>query len=66
MSSAAFLLSRIYAEGWNAANNLPSNESADLDAAKLAKLNPYAAQPEKSRWNDGFNKALGNRGLERP
>jgi hypothetical protein len=60
MSHSGFLLSRIYAEGWNAANSLSADESETLDPAKLAALNPYATQPEKARWNEGFTKALGN------
>lgn len=55
----AFLLSRIYAEGWNAANRLSAKESDDLNLWKVAALNPYANEPERSRWSDGFAKALG-------
>ena len=45
----AFRLSRIYAAGWNAA----------LQAWKLRgpagrPKNPYASDPEKTRWNEGF------------
>ena len=58
--STAFQLSRIYAEGWNAANKLPFHETAGFDSAWLAALNPYAAEPEKSRWTKGFTKALAN------
>lgn len=44
-----FRLSRIFAQGWNAARS---------DAAAA---NPYAAEPEKSRWNEGYRG-----GLEQP
>ena len=54
MSSAAFRLSRIYAEGWNTAQKLSANETDLLDTAQTAALNPYNSEPERSRWNDGF------------
>ena len=56
---AAFRLSRIYAEGWNTAHALSANESDDLDLWRVAALNPYATDPERSRWSEGFAKALG-------
>lgn len=58
----SFHLSRIYAEGWNAANHLSANESDDLNLWKVAALNPYTNEPERSRWSDGFAKALGAEG----
>ena len=60
MSDAAFRLSRIYAEGWNRAQELSANESDDLDLWRVAALNPYATEPERSRWSEGFKKALWN------
>ena len=48
----AFRHSRIHAEGWNAART-PTGGSS-----KAAGLNPYAAEPERSRWEEGFTKAL--------
>jgi hypothetical protein len=45
----AFRLSRIYAEGWNAARN------ASRDGGQAP--NPYRAEPERTRWNQGFAKA---------
>ena len=44
---ASFRLSRIYAEGWNVARG---PEAAD-------KVNPYSAEPERSRWQAGFASA---------
>jgi len=38
----AFRLSRVYAQGWNAARK--SQKAA----------NPYQAEPERSRWQAGF------------
>jgi hypothetical protein len=60
MSDTAFRLSRIYAEGWNKAQELSANESDGLDVCQVAALNPYAAEPERSRWSEGFAKAIGN------
>lgn len=58
-----FRLSRVYAEGWNAANRLATGEVDALDLAKLATLNPYALEADRSRWTSGFTKALAT---ERP
>jgi hypothetical protein len=60
MIDAAFRLSRIFAEGWNAAHALPANERDGLDQRGVEALNPYAAEPERSRWSEGFEKALRN------
>jgi len=58
-ASTAFKLSRIYAEGWNAAMQLSADESARLGLVRIAALNPYSIDPERSRWREGFAKALG-------
>jgi hypothetical protein len=42
-----FHYSRIYAEGWNAARK-------NSTASNAAVLNPYPAEPERSRWQEGF------------
>jgi hypothetical protein len=44
-----YTLSRAYAKGWNAARSI------EADAAS----NPYPADPERKRWNEGFAKAAG-------
>lgn len=54
-----FRLSRVFAEGWRAASDLSASECDGLDAKAMAKLNPYAAEPAHSRWNEGFAKAIG-------
>lgn len=56
MDDAAYRLSRVYAEGWNAAHKLSSNDSDDLDLRRVAALNLYAARPERTRWSEGFSK----------
>jgi hypothetical protein len=58
--NTAFRLSRIYAEGWNTANKLFAAGDADIDPGRVAALNPYAIDPEKARWHEGFTKALRN------
>jgi hypothetical protein len=60
MMSSAFLLSRIFAEGWNAANALSTNERDGMKERSADARNPYAEEPERSRWSEGFTKALEN------
>ena len=50
-----FHLSRVQAEGWNAARKYLLD---DIDEAKIAALNPYKASEEKARWHAGFTGAL--------
>ena len=54
----AFRLSRIEAEGWNAARRVPLAALVQLDSEKIAALNPYTYDPEQRRWNAGFANAL--------
>jgi hypothetical protein len=51
----SFQLSRVYAQGWNAARRLPAN--ARLDPKAIADLNPHKSEPERTRWSEGFLKA---------
>lgn len=60
MEIATFRLSRVYAEGWNKARLLSANETAALSIRDLVALNPYGAEPERSRWMEGFAKAIGS------
>jgi len=53
-----FTLSRTYAEGWNEARKLAPGASDRLSPKALADLNPYANEPERSRWAEGFTSAL--------
>ena len=53
-----FRLSRIEAEGWNAARRVPLAALGQLDGAKIATLNPYRDGSEQARWNAGFANAL--------
>lgn len=52
-----FHLSRIYAEGWNAARGVWKADGAPA--------NPYDTDPEKSRWQAGFHNAQANFGKAR-
>ena len=54
----SFRLSRIQAEGWNAAHRLPTIARDEVDAAKVDALNPYATASERNRWMAGFVDAL--------
>jgi hypothetical protein len=55
---SAFRLSRVYAQGWNRAHALSANDRARADLCWAEVLNPYAAEPERSRWSEGFSKAF--------
>lgn len=57
-ADTAYRLSRIQAEGWNAARKVSGDDLADIDAAKIEALNPYNADPERTRWLEGFKSAL--------
>lgn len=59
MSAAqSYRLSRIQAEGWNAAHAGPSSDFGDLDVAAIEALSPYHGDPEKARWVAGFRGAF--------
>jgi hypothetical protein len=51
-----FQLSRIQAEGWNAARKYLVNGNP-ADTKKIAALNPYTSAPERERWDAGFGDA---------
>jgi hypothetical protein len=55
----AFLLSRIEAQGWNAAQRVMIGETRAPDDARIAKLNPHTSDPERARWRTGFKNAMG-------
>lgn len=54
-----FLLSRIEAQGWNAAQRVMSGETKVPGDARIAQLNPHACDPERARWRTGFKNAVG-------
>ena len=52
VASADFRLSRIYAQGWNAARPLSTR-------GRFQKvINPYKSEPERDRWDKGYANAL--------
>ncbi len=53
--TASFRLSRVYAEGWNAARRLPANIRPE--ASTMTTINPYTSEPERTSWNQGFANA---------
>jgi ribosome modulation factor len=55
----AFRLSRVYAEGWNAAKKESLIESDGGNGGRKT-ANPYAIDPQRSRWERGFADAMGN------
>ena len=54
----AYRLSRIQAEGWNAAHRISASILDRLDRTQIESLNPYAGEPERTRWSAGFKSAL--------
>jgi hypothetical protein len=58
MSNNDFYLSRIEANGWNAAHSVMQGENPDISDASVAKFNPYSSGPERDRWLIGFGNAL--------
>ena len=56
---SAFKLSRVFAQGWNAARKLSAEKRDKLTPQAVAALNPHANEPERARWAAGFTKALG-------
>jgi hypothetical protein len=55
---SAYHLSRIQAEGWNAARSIPASQLAELNDNQIDLLNPYSKGSARSRWNVGFKSAL--------
>ena len=58
IGGSAFKLRRVFAQGWNAARKLSSEARDELNLRVVATFNPYANEPERSRWVEGFTKAL--------
>lgn len=54
----AFLLSRIEAQGWNAAQRVMTGETRTPGESRIAQLNPHASDPERARWRIGFMNAI--------
>jgi hypothetical protein len=55
--STSFALSRVYGLGWTFVRGKLA-EGKTLDEADAPPLNPYPADPERTRWDDGFKAGL--------
>lgn len=54
----SYRLSRIQAEGWNAARANAAYDPDDVDEVNVGALSPYRKDPEKARWVTGFCSAF--------
>ena len=53
-----FRMSRVEAEGWNAAQRYMVDQTGTPDDTRIADFNPYRGDPARARWAVGFRKAL--------
>ncbi len=58
--TSAYVLSRIYAQGWNAGKKMLAS-GQEVSSASAAVRNPYATPEEQSRWMKGFTDSLERR-----
>lgn len=56
--TSAYVLSRIYAQGWNAGKKMLAGGKAEISSADAAGRNPYTTPEEQSRWMKGFTDSL--------
>jgi hypothetical protein len=56
-----FQLSRIYAQGWNAAKKLTADGNFGVEEMQISSLNPYRSTQEAARWTAGFEESLQSR-----
>jgi hypothetical protein len=56
---ALFRLSRVYAQGWNAARTWSLRTGP---AAEKATTNPHASEPDRGRWAEGYAGGLAGGG----
>lgn len=59
--TSAYVLSRIYAQGWNAGKKMLASGQGEISSASAAVRNPYATPEEQSRWMKGFTDSLESR-----
>ena len=53
---------RIFAQGFTAAERLTREQRRIGEIDGFAALNPYAVEPERARWTEGFDRARSNNG----
>ena len=56
--ATSFELSRVYGMGWSAARGKLAAGETNLNEGHAATFNPYPAEPEQSRWAQGFKAGL--------
>jgi hypothetical protein len=59
-----FRLSRVEAEGWNAAHRIMVDEAIAPGDIWIADFNPYRVDPARARWVTGFNNAIASGGRD--
>jgi len=61
-NTSAYVLSRIYAQGWNAGKKMLASGKGEVSSASAAMPNPYTTPEEQSRWMKGFTDSFESRG----
>jgi hypothetical protein len=59
--ASAFVLSRIYAQGWNTGKKLLASGNGEIAASEVVARNPYSTPEERSRWMKGITDAFASR-----
>jgi len=59
--TSAYVLSRIYAQGWNEGKKMLASGKAEISSASAGVRNPYATPEEQARWMKGFTDSFERR-----
>jgi hypothetical protein len=59
--TSSYVLSRIYAQGWNAGKEMLASGKAEVSSASATVRNPYATPEEQARWMKGFTDSFESR-----
>ena len=59
--TSSYVLSRIYAQGWNAGKKVLASGTVEVSAARAAIRNPYTTPEEQARWMKGFTDSFEHR-----
>jgi len=59
--TSAYVLSRIYAQGWNEGKKMLASGKEEVSSASASVRNPYATPQEKARWMKGFTDSFESR-----
>ena len=60
--TSPYVLSRIYAQGWNAGKKVLASGKEEVSSTVAATRNPYTTPEEQSRWLKGFTESFESRG----